>query len=782
MKNTTFKTKFLTISAIALFGLFASTLIPTKIALAGPIALSCHSATIEGDFVTHGSPTTVWFDWGPGNSTIYSTPSQTFSSDQFFSATINNLSENSLYSYRAMASNRYGKAIGDTLNFTTPSCTPAPTPVNGGWSDWSAKCTQCGYSGTQTRTCTNPTPANGGAYCSGPSSQSYTNPPCSVPVNGGWSDWSAKSTQCGYSGTQTRTCTNPSPSNGGAYCSGSSTQSYTNEACFVQTPTVTLYANPSSIQYGGNSTLVWNSANATSCSSYWTSSTATSGSGIVNPNVTTTYSVTCVNSTGQQASASATVSVNQTTQTPTVTLYANPSSIQNGNSSILTWNSTNASYCSGSWNGGSATSGSSSVYPTYTNNYTITCYGTNGQQASAAATVYVNQYQQQTCQDTSANNYGGTLPCTYIQTCRDTSAINYGGVLPCRYNNYIQTCQDINANNYGGVLPCTYIIQTCRDTSAINYGGVLPCRYNIVVNNRPTVVLYSDQTNVAYNGSATLRWITTNATYCNASGGSVGWAGTKSIGPGSFYTGSLTGSRTFTLTCSNNFGTAVDSETITVRNQTIVNPKPIPTSLVLITSSVDRNQPIVPTIDNTRPRPGDEINYTVSYQNIGTGAISNLTLRVDLPYEVDYISSNPNNPNRSGNTLIFTLGTLKANGQGTVTIKTRVRDNIAEGTNLNFPATLSYTDPAGQPQSVNANVSAQVWSATKDETTILPLGANVFGAGFLPTNLFGWLLLLILILILAFLARYIFDQSFRKKTTVISDLPSGKKTTTTTVQ
>jgi len=53
------------------------------------------------------------------------------------------------------------------------------------------------------------------------------------PVNGGWSDWSAKDNTCGYSGTQTRTCTNPSPAYSGAACSGDSTQSYTNVACPV---------------------------------------------------------------------------------------------------------------------------------------------------------------------------------------------------------------------------------------------------------------------------------------------------------------------------------------------------------------------------------------------------------------------------------------------------------------------------------------------------------------------------------------------------------------------
>ncbi|MDD5720993.1 MAG: hypothetical protein PHT16_00895 [Candidatus Pacebacteria bacterium] len=675
---------------LSVFALFSFFIIPSKAS-----ALTCNSATFVGDVTTGTPPAYARFIYSPDFTTVqngggmvtetkYFYTEGTFPIEQF----VANLSPSTTYYFELIVTNNYGTNTGGIKSITTPACTPTPTPINGGWSDWSPQSTQCGYTGTQTRTCTNPAPANGGAYCSGPSSQSYTTAPCPV-----------------------------------------------------QQPTVTLNANPTTIQSGQNSNLTWNSTNATSCSAYWTSSTATNGFGIVVPNITTTYSITCYGASGLSATAQATVYVNQAQQTcqdpnainyggslpcryqnanPTVTLYASPSSIQSGQNSTLTWYSTNATSCSGYWMNSNATSGSGIVVPNVTTTYSITCYGTNGLSATASATVYVNQVQQ---------------------TCLDRNANNYGGVLPCTYNNYIQVCQDPNAINYRGVLPCIYR----------------------AVNNQPTVTVYSDKVSVPYNGTATVRWITTNATSCYASGGSVGWAGAKSIGPGSFFTGSLTSSKSYTLTCSNSFGSATDSETISVRNP--VGPKPTPTSLVLITSSIDRNQPIVPTIDNTRPRPGDEINYTVSYQNIGTGSITNLNLQINLPFEVDYLSSNPNNPIISGNTLIFNLGTLKANGKGTVTIRTRVRENIPAGTNLNFPATLNYTDPSGQNQSVSANVSAQVWSNPENEI-VVPLGANAFWAGFFPTNLFGWLLLIVLILVLIFLARYLFGytEPFTKKT------------------
>ncbi|NND64648.1 MAG: hypothetical protein HKM24_01675, partial [Gammaproteobacteria bacterium] len=110
----------------------------------------------------------------------------------------------------------------------------------------------------------------------------------------------------------------------------------------VNAPSVSLAANPTTVSEGDSSTLTWTVSDATSCtaSDDWSGSkTATGGSQVMsNLTATSTYTLICTGA-GGSASDSVTITVNPL-PVPTVSIDANPKSVNAGDSSLLTWSST----------------------------------------------------------------------------------------------------------------------------------------------------------------------------------------------------------------------------------------------------------------------------------------------------------------------------------------------------------------------------------------------------------------------------------------------------------
>lgn len=165
-------------------------------------------------------------------------------------------------------------------------------------------------------------------------------------------------------------------------------------------PTATLSASPTTISAGESATLTWSSPNGlngpTKCTGVNFSAFGFVGTVTVRPTETTTYSVTCTTFGQTSAPAYATVSVTGTVTPPpppaattTVSLTASPIALTAGQASTLTWESANATACTGENFTPTGLSGSVSVSPIVTTTYGITCTGA-ALAASASASIAVS--------------------------------------------------------------------------------------------------------------------------------------------------------------------------------------------------------------------------------------------------------------------------------------------------------------------------------------------------------------------------------------------------------
>jgi hypothetical protein len=164
----------------------------------------------------------------------------------------------------------------------------------------------------------------------------------------------------------------------------------------VNAPTCTLSANPTSIVSGNNSQLTWTSANAVTGSIDQgvgaISLTNTAGQSVA-PTASKTYTMTVTNSAGVTATCAAAITVTTPTPDAPVCEYfrANPTTINRGDTTVLSWSSIRATSASINNGVGSVSvAGIYTVSPLESTTYTLSLAGAGG---TAQCTVPVTVIQ-----------------------------------------------------------------------------------------------------------------------------------------------------------------------------------------------------------------------------------------------------------------------------------------------------------------------------------------------------------------------------------------------------
>ena len=303
-------------------------------------------------------------------------------------------------------------------------------------------------------------------------------------------------------------------------------------------PTLTVTASPATINVGGTTTVTWTSANATSCRSLnssgnWVTQPLSGSWTNLMPTSTTTYSLTC-EGPGGSITRGALVTVN-----PLLTLNfsASPSTIDAGDSSCLSWASTNTTSCTIE-SVSKPTSGTMTVSPNATKTYTATCNGPGGQQITRTATVTVVQHPLPTL------SFSAT-PATITMGQSSTLSWSTANATSCTATGSWSGSKPVN-----GTLVVSPTSDAKYQLSCTGPGGSVNATADVTVTapQLPDLALTLTATPVAVQlgGGYKLEWDSTHADACTASNA---WTGDRPVDGNIIVNPTMIATHTYTLTC-----------------------------------------------------------------------------------------------------------------------------------------------------------------------------------------------------------------------------------------
>ncbi len=501
-----------------------------------------------------------------------------------------------------------------------------------------------------------------------------------------------------------------------------------------------FYASPSNVSYGSATTLYWNSTGCTSASisGPGISSTNQGPNGSIGTNAlynSATYTITAYGSGGSDSRTTYVTVNQQQQQSCSISAYALQNQVSYGGSTTLYWNSTgvNTVYISGlNYNNyynqsysGSVSTGA--IYNTQTYTFTANCQ--NGGTQQQTVTVYANQQQTYQCNDGYDNDGDGKIDmndpgCTSVY---DNDEYNQAtaSVVTVDASSITQSSARLNGLlvNSGGYATNGYFQWGTTSalgtaTSAISLGSVGTNFYTTIFGLSPNTTYY-------------FRAVATNAL-----GTFYGDIESFVTPPATVIT-PPTVVNTTTIVSGTGSGSNLIQLEIVPNNSNVVG---------ITTAGVTTAPTENPIIANVCV--ADHVTYRVYYKNISGRTLNDAILHVELPKDVTFEGTTAGIYNASDSTITLPIGTLIKNQDGTFFITVTVLRSAVDRDLLVATATITVENPTTLARE-NA-IAYGLVSTTQCAKNGL-LGLALF-SGFWPTSLIGWLILLLLVLMVVYLA------------------------------
>lgn len=455
--------------------------------------------------------------------------------------------------------------------------------------------------------------------------------------------------------------------------------------------------------------------------------------------------------------------------------YASPSTVDEGDNSTLHWSTSECDHVtiSPSVNGSASNAdGSVSTYDLYSDTtYTLRAYDSDGNlDDTDTLTVNVDDDNNNDNDDCRIDDFFAspthvssgrsselsweTTDCDYV-TISSLGTFNDTNDNTDTSNLYYTTSYTLYAYDSNGNLDDTDGVTVYVDRAPINQVGSVStivatsitqtsARLNGVVT---TPNYQSVQTYFEYGPTTALGFTTTNQTIA---GTAATYSYVSGLAPATIY---------YFRAVANFGGQVVYGNTLSF----ITLAKSAPYVPPVVISTGGGSNPLVMLTVDTKYEAvcfNDIISYDVKYRNLSsTKTLTNVVLHIQFPENILFIRATDGEFSVKDNTLTINVDKLVPNESDSLAIEAQVNKTAKNADVLVTTGTVTYQYGSVQDQVIVYEINNVSCPAT------LGLGAFALGAGFLPSSLLGWLLLILIILALIAIAMKVFPRRSNTQST-----------------